>query len=59
MQLIFTKSLFSQISNAKVVIHDPEPGAAEGTVIISGNPGQIRAAQSLLHAFILSGKTSS
>ncbi|KAH7671695.1 poly(rC)-binding protein 2/3/4 [Dioscorea alata] len=48
-----------EISNAKVVIQDPEPGAAEGTVIISGNPGQIRAAQSLLHAFILSGKTSS
>ncbi|KAJ0984180.1 hypothetical protein J5N97_002536 [Dioscorea zingiberensis] len=48
-----------EISSAKVSIHDPEPGATEGTIIITGYPGQIRAAQSLLHAFILSGKTSS
>ncbi|KAG9449209.1 hypothetical protein H6P81_009174 [Aristolochia fimbriata] len=48
-----------QISGAKVIIHDPSPGATEGIVIITGTPDQTQAAQSLLHAFILCGQSSS
>ncbi|KAK6911132.1 K Homology domain, type 1 [Dillenia turbinata] len=50
-------SQIRQISGAKVTINDPKPGATEGVVIVSGTPDQIRAAQSLIHAFILAGKT--
>uniref|UniRef100_A0A1D1Z8D9 KH domain-containing protein At4g18375 n=1 Tax=Anthurium amnicola TaxID=1678845 RepID=A0A1D1Z8D9_9ARAE len=48
-----------QISGAKVLVHDPIPGSREGTVIISGNPDQALAAQSLIQAFILGGRSSS
>ncbi|KAJ4962643.1 hypothetical protein NE237_022582 [Protea cynaroides] len=44
-----------QISGAKVIVHDPHPGASDGMVIISGTPDQTQAAQSLLQAFILNG----
>ncbi|XP_057496185.1 KH domain-containing protein HEN4-like [Actinidia eriantha] len=44
-----------QISGAKVVVHEPLPGANERTVIISGTPDETQAAQSLLQAFILTG----
>ncbi|ERN07461.1 KH domain-containing protein HEN4 isoform X2 [Amborella trichopoda] len=47
-----------QISGAKVNMHDPRPGALEGLVVISGTPDQTHAAQSLLHAFILSGQST-
>ncbi|KAF8369389.1 hypothetical protein HHK36_032600 [Tetracentron sinense] len=47
-----------QISGAKVIVHPPHPGKSEAMVIISGMPDQTRAAQSLLHAFILSGRSS-
>lgn len=46
-----------QISCAKVLIHDPKPGATEGVVIVSGTPEQTHAAQSLIQAFILCGQT--
>ncbi|KMZ61799.1 hypothetical protein ZOSMA_4G00880 [Zostera marina] len=48
-----------KISGAKVSIHDPKAGAAEGLVIISGSLDQRRTAQTLLHAFILCGKVDS
>ncbi|OWM87723.1 KH domain-containing protein HEN4-like isoform X2 [Punica granatum] len=44
-----------EISGAKVTIHDPLPGKSERTVVISGTPDETQAAQSLLHAFILTG----
>ncbi|KAK9281134.1 hypothetical protein L1049_004027 [Liquidambar formosana] len=50
-------SQIRQISGAKVIVHDPRPGATEGMVVVSGSPDQTRAAQSLIQAFILSGKT--
>ncbi|CAK7323730.1 unnamed protein product [Dovyalis caffra] len=46
-----------QISGASVLIHDPKPGATEGVVVVSGTSDQMRAAQSLIHAFILCGQT--
>lgn len=46
-----------QISGANVLIHDPKPGATEGVVVVSGTSDQMRAAQSLIHAFILYGQT--
>lgn len=48
-----------QISGAMVVVHDAKPGMFDGKVIVSGTPDQIRAAQRLVHAFILCGKTQS
>ncbi|XP_043713315.1 KH domain-containing protein HEN4-like [Telopea speciosissima] len=48
-------SRLRQISGAKVIVHDPHPGANDGMVIISGTPDQTQAAQSLLQAFILNG----
>ncbi|KAK4772787.1 hypothetical protein SAY86_014562 [Trapa natans] len=45
-----------QISGAKVDIYGPKPGATEGLVVVGGTPDQVRAAQSLIHAFILSGQ---
>ncbi|RWR74130.1 KH domain-containing protein HEN4-like protein isoform X1 [Cinnamomum micranthum f. kanehirae] len=47
-----------QISGAKVIVHDPRPGAREGMVVISGTPDQTQAAQSLLQAFIISAPSS-
>ncbi|XP_057871157.1 KH domain-containing protein HEN4 [Cryptomeria japonica] len=47
-----------KISGAKVIMHDPRPGATEGLVVISGTPEQTHAAQSLLQAFIMSGQSS-
>ncbi|XP_075664057.1 KH domain-containing protein HEN4 [Castanea sativa] len=46
-----------QISGAKVLIHDPKPGAMEGVVIVSGTTEQTHAAQCLIQAFILCGQT--
>ncbi|KAG7013935.1 KH domain-containing protein HEN4 [Cucurbita argyrosperma subsp. argyrosperma] len=48
-----------QISGAMVVVHDAKPGIFDGKVVVSGTPDQIRAAQRLVHAFILCGKTQS
>ncbi|KAL0449502.1 UNVERIFIED_CONTAM: KH domain-containing protein HEN4 [Sesamum latifolium] len=42
----------SMISGATVVLQDPCPGESSGKVIISGTPGRIQIAQSLLQAFI-------
>ncbi|KAI3941851.1 hypothetical protein MKW92_020392 [Papaver armeniacum] len=47
-----------QISGAKITGHDVRPGSAEGVVIVSGTSDQIHAAQSLIHAFILSGQAA-
>ncbi|KAJ4718780.1 KH domain-containing protein [Melia azedarach] len=47
-----------QISGANIVVNDPKPGATEGVVTVSGTSDQMRAAQSLIHAFILCGVTS-
>ncbi|KAI3986387.1 hypothetical protein MKX01_002232 [Papaver californicum] len=47
-----------QISGAKITGHDARPGSTEGVVIVSGTSDQIHAAQSLIHAFILSGQTT-
>ncbi|GAB2293707.1 hypothetical protein Dimus_027920 [Dionaea muscipula] len=43
-----------QISEAKITITDPKPGAAETVIIISGMPEQTHAAQSLIQAFVIS-----
>jgi len=43
-----------EISDAKVTIIDPKPGATETKIIISGTPEQTHAAQSLIQAFVLS-----
>ncbi|MCD7467371.1 hypothetical protein HAX54_004781 [Datura stramonium] len=42
-----------EISDAKVTINDPKPGAAETVIIISGTPEQTNAAQSLIQAFVM------
>lgn len=47
-----------QISGAMVDIRDQKHGAPEGVVVVSGTGDQVRAAQSLVHAFILCGQTS-
>ncbi|KAJ8760107.1 hypothetical protein K2173_010963 [Erythroxylum novogranatense] len=47
-----------QISGASVLIHDPKPGATDAVVVITGTSDQMRFAQSLVHAFILCGKTT-
>ncbi|KAM7479042.1 hypothetical protein LguiA_027255 [Lonicera macranthoides] len=46
-----------QISGAKVVVHEPRPGTTDRMVVISGTPDETQAAQSLLHAFILTGSS--
>lgn len=46
-----------QISGAKVIVHEPRPGTSDRIVVISGNPDETQAAQSLLQAFILSGSS--
>ncbi|BFG19558.1 hypothetical protein CerSpe_058320 [Prunus speciosa] len=43
-----------QISDAKVTITEPKPGALETVIIISGTPEQTHAAQSLIQAFVMS-----
>lgn len=45
-----------QISDAKITITDPKPGATETVIIISGTPEQTHAAQSLIQAFVISEK---
>lgn len=42
-----------EISDAKVTINDPKPGATETVIIISGTPEQTNAAQSLIQAFVM------
>ncbi|KAL0325318.1 UNVERIFIED_CONTAM: KH domain-containing protein HEN4 [Sesamum radiatum] len=42
------------ISDAKITITDPKPGATETVIIISGTPEQTNAAQSLIQAFVIS-----
>nr|GMD94687.1 KH domain-containing protein HEN4-like [Ipomoea batatas] len=42
-----------EISDAKVIINDPKPGATEAMIIISGTPEQTNAAQSLIQAFVM------
>ncbi|KAG6402617.1 hypothetical protein SASPL_134819 [Salvia splendens] len=42
-----------EISDAKVTITDPKPGASETVIIISGTPEQTNAAQSLIQAFVI------
>ncbi|XP_074275796.1 KH domain-containing protein HEN4 [Silene latifolia] len=46
-----------QISGAKVEVHEAPSGARDRTVLISGTPEETQAAQSLLHAFILTGSS--
>ncbi|KAL6953525.1 hypothetical protein U1Q18_016458 [Sarracenia purpurea var. burkii] len=41
-----------EISDAKITITDPKPGATETVIIISGTPEQTHAAQSLIQAFV-------
>ncbi|XP_073041485.1 KH domain-containing protein HEN4-like [Primulina eburnea] len=41
-----------QISGAKIVILEPQPGATDRIVSISGTPDETLSAQSLLQAFI-------
>lgn len=43
-----------EISDAKITITDPKPGAKETLIVISGTPEQAFAAQSLLQAFVIS-----
>lgn len=43
-----------QISDAKITITEPKPGATETVIIISGTPEQTHAAQSLIQAFVVS-----
>ncbi|XP_059631198.1 KH domain-containing protein HEN4-like [Cornus florida] len=43
-----------EISDAKITITDPNPGATETAIIISGTPEQTHAAQSLIQAFVIS-----
>ncbi|XP_052196487.1 KH domain-containing protein HEN4-like isoform X4 [Diospyros lotus] len=45
-----------QISCAKIIIQAPCDGESEGKVVISGTPDQIKVAQSLLQAFMLTVK---
>ncbi|CAN0921956.1 KH domain-containing protein HEN4 [Linum grandiflorum] len=47
-----------QISEAKIIITDPKPGAIETVIIISGTPEQTNAAQSLIQAFVMSEQES-
>lgn len=54
LQLWESVDVVIQISGANVVVHDPRAGATEGVVVVMGTPDQLRAAQSLIHAFILS-----
>ncbi|KAJ0845889.1 putative K domain-containing protein [Helianthus annuus] len=42
-----------EISDAKIIVNDPKPGAKETLIIISGTPEQTHAAQSLIQAFVI------
>ncbi|KAL8490304.1 hypothetical protein ACS0TY_025513 [Phlomoides rotata] len=42
-----------EVSEAKITITDPKPGASETKIIISGTPDQAYAAQSLIQAFVI------
>ena len=42
-----------------VVVNHAKPGMFDGKVTVSGTPDQIRAAQRLVHAFVLCRKTQS
>ncbi|KAL8531461.1 hypothetical protein ACS0TY_008163 [Phlomoides rotata] len=42
-----------QISGAKIIVHDPLPGATQRVVVISGTPDETQATQSLLQAFMV------
>lgn len=46
-----------EISDARITITDPKPGAKETLIIISGTPEQAHAAQSLIQAFVISETT--
>ncbi|KAJ7958855.1 KH domain-containing protein [Quillaja saponaria] len=48
-----------QISDAKITITDPKPGAMETVIIIAGTPEQTHAAQSLIQAFVVCETESS
>ena len=48
---------FMQISGAKVIVHEPDPITNDRLIVISGTPDETQAAQSLLHAFILTGSS--
>jgi poly(rC)-binding protein 2/3/4 len=43
------------MSGASVTVHDPKPGDANSTIVIVGDPEQIKKAQSLIQAFIFCG----
>lgn len=49
--------LLYQISGAKVTVHEPDPITNDRLIVISGTPDETQAAQSLLHAFILTGSS--
>ncbi|XP_030472708.2 KH domain-containing protein HEN4-like [Syzygium oleosum] len=42
-----------QISDARITITEPKPGATDTVIIISGTPEQTHAAQSLIQAFVM------
>ncbi|KAK9983100.1 hypothetical protein SO802_032625 [Lithocarpus litseifolius] len=48
-----------KISDAKITITEPKPGAVETVIVISGTPEQTHAAQSLIQAFVMSETESS
>ncbi|KAG7011555.1 KH domain-containing protein HEN4 [Cucurbita argyrosperma subsp. argyrosperma] len=50
-------SRLRQISGAKVTVHEPDPITSDRLIVISGAPDETQAAQSLLHAFILTGSS--
>lgn len=51
-------SEISQISGARVKVNDPHPGSSECIVEINGSSEQIKAAQSLIQAFVASSRPS-
>lgn len=50
-------SRIKQISGADVIVHEALPGIRNRIVVISGTPNETQAAQSLIHAFILTGSS--
>lgn len=52
--MVLMNLILFQISDAKITINDPKPGASETAIIISGTPEQTHAAQSLIQAFVIS-----
>ncbi|KAI3420749.1 uncharacterized protein J3R85_012447 [Psidium guajava] len=47
-----------QISDARITITEPKPGASDTVIIISGTPEQTHAAQSLIQAFVMTESES-